>query len=119
MDKVQVFDIYGRAGFVWFQLRHVVAYGFHGAVPFLWFVILLDKSIPSLVSDCILSVAVRTFNPAARPVGRVSVQLFEFVVGPGCLMIALRAFQFDRYGFLAHADLNVRRNGLERGQFMM
>lgn len=42
MDEVQVFDIYGRAGLVRFQLRHVVAYGFHGAVPFLWFVILVD-----------------------------------------------------------------------------
>lgn len=35
MDKVQVFDIYGRAGFVRFQLWHVVAYGFHGSVSFL------------------------------------------------------------------------------------
>lgn len=83
------------------------------------FICLPVKSIPSLVSDCILFVAVRAFNPAACPVGRVSVQIFEFVVGPGCLMIALRAFQFDRYGFLVYADLDVRRNGLERGQFMM
>lgn len=76
MDKVQVFDIYGRAGFVRFQLRHIVAYGFHGAASFLWSVFighLFDKSIPSLVSDCILSVAVRAFNPAACPVSRVSV----------------------------------------------
>lgn len=42
MDEIEIFDVHRSAGFVWFQLRHVVAYGFHGVVSFLWCVILLD-----------------------------------------------------------------------------